>query len=127
MPDASGNGYWLVTAGGSVYAFGDASYLGGPPHRSVPVTSAVRTPDGNGYWVLSADGKVFGFGDAANHGDPAGTLGGDTASAVFATADGGGYWVATAAGAVGNFGDAPAYGGMTGAHLNAPVIAASGW
>ncbi len=69
---------------------------GAPPERSVPVTSAVRTPDGGGYWILFGDGRVNGFGDAANHGNPAGTLGGDTATTIFATSDGGGYWVGTA-------------------------------
>jgi len=127
MPDASGNGYWLVTATGNVYAFGDAPYLGAPPRRAAAVTSAVRTPDGGGYWVLFADGKVVPFGDASSHGDPAGSLGGDTASAVVATSDGGGYWVDTAAGSVFHYGDAPADGSMAGAHLNAAIVAASGW
>jgi hypothetical protein len=27
-PTPSGHGYWLVTAGGDVYAFGDAGYYG---------------------------------------------------------------------------------------------------
>ena len=48
MPDASGNGYWLVTATGHVYAFGDAVNYGAPGPQSVPVTSAVRTTDGGG-------------------------------------------------------------------------------
>jgi hypothetical protein len=91
------------------------------------VTSAVRTPDGKGYWILFADGEVVPFGDAVGHGDPAGTLGGDQASAIFATADGAGYWVATAEGSVHPYGDAPSDGSMAGAHLNAPIVAASGW
>jgi PKD repeat protein len=127
MPDATGNGYWLVTTAGAVYAFGDAAFLGSPSPRSSPVTSAVRTPDGKGYWILFADGTVVPFGDAVGLGDPGGRLGGDRASAVFATADGGGYWVATAAGGVDNYGDAPADGSMAGAHLNGPIVAASGW
>ena len=127
MPDATGNGYWLVTATGNVYAFGDAPYLGAPPRQSASVTSAVRTPDGGGYWVLFADGTVVPFGDASAHGDRAGTLGSDTATAIVATSDGGGYWVATASGAVDPFGDAPEHGSMAGSHLNAPIVAASGW
>jgi len=127
MPDATGNGYWLVTTSGSVYAFGDAPFLGAPAARTVPVTSAVRTPDGGGYWILHADGRLSAFGDAGRFGDPAGSLGTDRATAVFATSDGGGYWVATAAGAVSNYGDAPSDGSMAGTTLNAPVIAASGW
>jgi PKD repeat protein len=127
MPDSSGNGYWLVTGTGDVYAFGDAPYLGAPPVRFAWVTSAVRTPDGGGYWILYGDGRLSGFGDAGRFGDPQGALAGDTATSVFATTDGGGYWVATARGAVYAYGDAPADGSMAGAHLNGPVVAASGW
>jgi PKD repeat protein len=127
MPDATGNGYWLVTSTGNVYAFGDAATFGSPSHRSVAVTSAVRTPDGDGYWILYADGRVVPFGDAASHGDPSGTLGSDTATAIVSTSDGGGYWVMTAGGAADHYGDAPDDGSMSGAHLNAPVVAASGW
>ena len=87
----------------------------------------MRTPDGGGYWVLFADGRVDAFGDARYHGDPAGTLGGDTATTIFATSDGGGYWVGTASGAVHNYGDAPDDGSMAGAHLNGPIAAAAGW
>ena len=94
---------------------------------AAPVTSAVRTPDGGGYGVLYADGRVDPFGDAVSHGDPEGALAGTTAAAVFATSDGAGYWVATTAGRVDAYGDAPVDGSMAGAHLNAPIVAASGW
>ena len=88
----------------------------------------MRTPDGRGYWILFANGAVAAFGDAANLGGPLGSVGGfDPATAIFATADGGGYWVASAAGAAYPFGDAPNDGSMAGQHLNAPVIAATGW
>ena len=126
-PDASGDGYWLITVTGNVYAFGDAPYLGSPVPGPSRVTSAVRTPDGRGYWVLFADGTVLPFGDAVGRGDPAGSLGTDTATAIVATGDGGGYWVDTASGAVDPFGDAPAEGSMAGDHLNGGIIAASGW
>jgi len=126
VPDASGNGYWLVTATGNTYAFGDAPAFAAHTPRSSAVTSAVRTPSGRGYWVLYADGAVSPYGDAAFYGDPSGSLGGDAATAIFATV-GGGYWVATAAGAVDNYGDAPADGSMAGAHLNGPIVAATGW
>ena len=68
-PDASGNGYWVVTKTESVYAFGDAAYYGAPGHGLV--TSAVRTPDGRGYWILLRGGEVFSYGDAVNFGSPA--------------------------------------------------------
>jgi hypothetical protein len=128
MPDATGNGYWLVTSTGNVYSFGDATYYGAPGQQSAPVTSAVRTPDGNGYWILFSNGAVAGYGDAEDLGGPVGTVGGaNPASAIFTTADGGGYWVASANGAVYPYGDAPNDGSMAGRPLNAPIIAATGW
>jgi len=128
QPDGTGRGYWLVTATGSVYAFGDAPYLGAPAPQSVPVTAAVRTPDGQGYWLLFANGVVAGYGDARDLGSATGQTGPlDPATAIVSTADGQGYWITTAAGGAYPFGDAPSDGSMAGQHLNAPVIAASGW
>ena len=128
MPDATGNGYWLVTQTGQVYTFGDAPYYGAPGPQSVPVTSAVRTPDGKGYWILFANGAIANYGDAGALGSPAGQLGGlNPASAIFTTSDGGGYWVASANGTVDNYGDAPSDGSMAGRGLNGSIIAATGW
>ncbi len=128
MPDASGNGYWLVTQTGHVYTFGDAPYYGAPGPQSVPVTSAVRTPDGQGYWILFSNGAIANFGDARQFGSPAGQMGGlAPATAIFTTADGAGYWVAAANGAVASYGDAPNDGSMLGTRLNGSVIAATGW
>jgi hypothetical protein len=127
-PDATGNGYWVVTQSGNVYAFGDAPYYGAPGPQSVPVTSAVRTPDGRGYWILYANGAISNFGDASYFGSPLGLMGGlDPATAIFTTGDGGGYWVAAANGAVANYGDAPDDGSMLGTRLNGAIIAATGW
>ena len=56
VPDATGNGYWLITRTGNVYAFGDAHYYGAPGNQGTPVTSAVRTADGGGYYILLAEG-----------------------------------------------------------------------
>jgi hypothetical protein len=128
MPDASGGGYWVVTKTGNVYAFGNAPSFGSPGPQSVPVTSAVRTPDGNGYWILFANGAVAHFGDAANYGSPDGQFGGlNPAAAIFTTSDGAGYWVVSADGAVTNYGDAPNDGSMLGTHLNGSIIAGTGW
>ncbi len=86
MPDATGNGYWLVTATGNVYAFGDAPFLGAPGAVGSPVTSAVRTPDGGGYWILLANGTVIAYGDAIDLGGPTGSACGlNPATAIFAT------------------------------------------
>src|SRR6202046_491586 len=128
MPDASGNGYWLVTASGDVYAFGNAASFGAPGAQTSPVPSPVRPPDGNGYWILFATGAVANYGDAANDGDPVNQAGGlNPATAIFATADGNGYWVSTADGDVFAYGDAPDDGNLTGIHLNGAIIAGVGY
>jgi hypothetical protein len=128
VPDASGNGYWLITQTGNVYAFGDAPYYGAPGNQGTPVMSAVRTPDGGGYYILLASGAVYAYGDAVAHGGPVGSLGAlNEASAIFSDADGGGYWVAAADGAVWSYGDAPNEGSMAGNQLNGSIIAATGF
>ena len=128
MPDASGNGYWLVTSLGYVYAFGDASNYGQPGQQSVPVTSAVRTPDGKGYWILFANGAISHYGDAGFFGSPVGQFGGlNPANAIFSSVDGGGYWVASAGGSVDGYGDAPNDGSMANTALNGSIVAATGW
>ncbi len=128
MPDSTGNGYWLITDLGAVYAFGDAANYGEPPAQSVPAVDAVATPDGHGYWVLYANGAVFGFGDAAGMGAPLGYVNSfNPAAAIFPTADGKGYWVAAARGDVFSYGDAPFMGSMAAAGLNGDIIAGSGF
>ena len=65
VPDATGNGYWVVTNTGAVYTFGDAVNHGAPGPQSSPITSAVATPNGGGYWILDGAGQVFPYGNAA--------------------------------------------------------------
>ena len=128
MPDASGNGYWLVTQTGNVYSFGDAAYYGAPGNTGSPVTSAVSTPNGGGYWILTANGAVYGYGNARYYGNAAAVLGGtNPATAIFTTSDGGGYWIASANGTVKQYGDAPNDGGMSSTTLNGSIIAATGF
>jgi hypothetical protein len=128
IPDSTGNGYWLVTTSGNVYAFGDAVNLGAPGPQPWLITSAVATPDGRGYWILDSDGAVFAYGDALNWGSPPATTfsSSNPANVIFATSDGGGYWVADARGGVFPFGDAPMDGDMSGIQLNGPIVGASG-
>jgi hypothetical protein len=126
VPDAAGNGYWLVTATGNVYAFGDASSGGQNPFNA-PVVSAARTGGGTGFEILLSNGAVFPQGDAEFYGScsaPSGCSGEPTA--ILAEANGG-YWIATATGNVYAFGDAPNDGGMGGQHLNGSIIAGVGF
>src|SRR6266853_1186012 len=69
--DASGQGYWLTDAAGTVHAFGDAPTLSGLPPGVVlngPILGMVATRSGRGCWLLGSDGGVFSFGDALFHG-----------------------------------------------------------
>lgn len=61
-----GQGYWLVTADGGVFSFGDAHFFGSMAGKrlNAPVVGMAPTPDGSGYWLAAADAGVFTFGDA---------------------------------------------------------------
>jgi len=52
-----GGGYWLVGAGGTVYAFGDAPALGSAPAPAVGSPAVIYaaitpTPSDRGFWLL---------------------------------------------------------------------------
>ncbi len=74
-----GQGYWLAQAGGGVYSYGDAPFLGstyseglsglsGPRPLAAPIVGITAAPSGKGYWLVGADGGVFAFGDAGFYG-----------------------------------------------------------
>ena len=65
-PNASGDGYWLATAGGRVVPAGNARNFGsmGGGGLNAPVVGVAATPSGGGYWLVASDGGVFTFGDA---------------------------------------------------------------
>jgi len=65
-----GRGYWLVTAAGGIFAFGDAGLFGSAGELALdrPIVGIAATADGRGYWLVSADGGVFAFGDAPYYG-----------------------------------------------------------
>ena len=62
-----GGGYWLASADGRVFAYGDAGFHGSMGGRRLngPIVGIAATADGGGYWLVAADGGVFAFGDAA--------------------------------------------------------------
>lgn len=70
----SGNGYWIATADGGVYAFGDAQFFGsmGGKNLKAPVNTITAHPSGQGYWLLADDGGVFAFGVAQYYQTPDG-------------------------------------------------------
>ena len=61
-----GGGYWVATAGGSVFGFGNAPVLGslaGSTHASVVGIKAARS--GIGFWLTTAMGNVAAGGSTA--------------------------------------------------------------
>ena len=108
----SGQGHWVLTTLGGVYAYGSASHHGSLPRLGLHMHALKLRSSGRGfgYWILGANGRVYAFGDAADLGSSA------TSGAVdfWPTPSGRGYWVVTADGRVGAHGDANHYGDVPG-------------
>jgi hypothetical protein len=126
----SGEGYWLMEAGGRVHPFGDAPALGSP---SLPdpeyAVSLVPTPSGKGYWLATQAGGIYSLGDAGFFGSAAGTLGPEVDVVDMAAHPGGkGYWLLDSNGGVHAFGDARFFGAAASLPPRYPVtgLAATG-
>ena len=120
------SGYWMVSAEGRVYSFGDALHHGEPRTQLGDATAADLEPtkSGNGYWVLDDTGRVFPYGDARWFGNanPTRLVAGEQATSLSRTLSGNGYWVFTNRGRVLTFGDAVSYGDVASVPLNGPVL-----
>ena len=127
MPQPGGEGYWLVSANGQVYNFGDAQSFGSltNPSDHTPIVGIAATPDGHGYWLVAQHGGVYRFGDAGFYG----SLGSQTLPSpivgIAATPDGKGYWLFAASGMVYHFGDTHFYGYLGSKVAHAPIAGAS--
>ena len=117
-----GKGYWVATANGKVYAFGDAKSYGSATKPVSPIVGMAATYDGDGYWLVAKDGAVSAFGDAANYGSPAKLHLTKPIVGMAATADGKGYWLVASDGGIFNYGDARYYGSTGKLHLKSPVV-----
>jgi hypothetical protein len=119
----SPHGYWLVSADGGVFTFGQAHFYGstGRLWLQRPVVGMTVTQDRGGYWMVATDGGLFAFGNATFHGSlpgiglsPAGS--GRPRSlnapvvAMVASPTGRGYLLVGADGGVFAFGDAHYWG-----------------
>src|SRR5271156_5384581 len=60
---ANGEGYWMVTSTGKVYAFGNAKLYGdmSGKHLDQPIVGIIAAPDSKGYWLVAKDGGIFSF------------------------------------------------------------------
>jgi hypothetical protein len=123
-----GRGYWIVTAGGTVRAFGDAAFRGDLPADGVRVSDIVAiapTGDGHGYWLIGRDGGEFAFGDARYHGSLPGVgVHVHDVVGMVATSDGGGYWLVGVDGGVFAFGDAHYKGSLPALGVHATNVRA---
>ncbi len=111
---APGAGYWVCTADGGVFTFGQSRFFGsmGGHGLAARVVGMVPTPDQGGYWLVGADGGVFTFGDAGFYGSMAQVRLAAQIVGIAPTPDGHGYWLVGADGGVFTFGDAGFYGSM---------------
>jgi cell wall-associated NlpC family hydrolase len=114
-------GYWLVTAVGGVYGFGDAGWYGSPRHSGQIFAAAglVADPTGAGYWVYGQGGQVDAYGAAPY----VGGLSFRSIVDMVATPDGQGYWLVDADGTVSAFGTAATYGAAVSRPATDPVVA----
>ena len=119
-----GQGLWLVSSDGGVFAFGSAVFYGstGSLHLNQPVVAVAPTPDGRGYWLVASDGGVFAFGDAGFYGSMGGTRLNKPIVGIAASPDGKGYWLVASDGGVFAFGSAAFDGSMGGKPLDAPIV-----
>jgi hypothetical protein len=125
----TGEGYWILTAGGHVFCYGDAVDYGFPVSTPAPLTTSSITahPSAMGYWILRIDGSVHPRGAATSIGGfgtlPEGKLrvvdtgnfanGNEQANCIRSTSTGQGYWILTTKGRVEAFGDAKHHGQPT--------------
>jgi hypothetical protein len=120
----TGNGYWVVTGAGQVFAFGDAKHFGDMTGRHLGslIVDIAATPTNKGYWLVGLDGGIFGFGDAKFHGSMGGHHLNKPIVGLASTHTGHGYWMVASDGGIFGFGDAKFHGSMGGKPLNRPIV-----
>jgi subtilisin family serine protease len=119
-----GNGYWIATVDGRVYAYGAGVHHYGDLRGkalSAAVVAAARTQTGKGYWLAGADGAVYAFGDAKYKGSMRGRRLNSPIVGMAAMPTGDGYILLGRDGGIFTFGSAKFYGSTGSIKLNAPV------
>ena len=115
----SGHAYWLVTADGKLYGFGDTNMgMGNLGLGGADPVVGIAAGEGDGGWLVTESGHVRSFGSSPNFGGP---LGAGPVAGIAASATGRGYFVFTSAGAVFAFGDAVWKGDLQSVRLNKPI------
>jgi len=112
----TGHGYWVVTADGTVAAFGDAKLHGDlvtARAKASDIVAIAPTFDGGGYWLVGRDGGLFAFGDATYHGSlPALKRRVDDIVGMVSAPGGAGYLLVGSDGGVFAFGQARYHGSL---------------
>lgn len=112
----SGKGYYIVSADGGVFCYGDAKFFGsmGGQKLNSPVVDMAVHPKNSGYLLAAADGGVFCFGSVKFQG----SMGGKKLNAPIVgcelDAEGDGYWLLGKDGGVFTFGKTGYYGSASG-------------
>ena len=120
-----GNGYWMLSSDGGIFAYGDAAFdgsMGGRP-LNAPVVGMSATTDGGGYWLVASDGGIFTFGDAVFLGSRGGQPLNRPIVGMATEPNGGGYWLVASDGGIFAYGGAPFFGSTGSIRLNKPVVA----
>lgn len=103
----SGNGYWLLSWGGRVFAYGDATPFADFPLQDAIYAAIECNAAGTGLWALDANGRVLTRGAVGHYGDLYGFLPpGTTAMDMARSKDGSGYMLLDNYGGVHTRGDA---------------------
>ncbi len=123
LPSPVSDAYWLVTADGSVEAYGvpDLGSPSGPLNQ--PVVTASPTDDHAGYWLTASDGGVFNYGDAPFFGSTGNLRLNKPIVGMAPTGHDLGYWMVASDGGIFSFGDARFFGSTGNLRLNQPIVA----
>jgi hypothetical protein len=122
-PTPSGNGYWLTSADGGVFTFGDAQFRDSLADIALqqPIVGIASHSTNAGYWLVGKDGAVYAFGNAAYKGGTNGEAPPErvTHVGIASYRSGRGYTVVSwdpegKVGRVRRFGDAPFFGNPAG-------------
>ena len=124
VPTPDGNGYWMLSSDGGIFAYGDAAFYGsmGGQRLNAPAVGMASTADGGGYWLVASDGGIFAFGDAAFLGSRGGQPLNKPIVGMAADPGREGYWLVASDGGIFSYGDAPFLGSTGSIRLNKPVV-----
>ena len=118
---SAASGYWMSTAGGVLYRFGNAPDVG-TAGGGAPIVAMTPTSDHNGLFVTRSDGTVQALGTATHHGDMANKQLNRAIVGMAAHPTGEGYWLLGGDGGIFSFGNAEFFGSTGGMRLNQPVV-----